>query len=470
MKTNIHRILAAASIVVSACTVELVPETSITDTNENAVVFTASFEQAPVPCSKAVLELNGSGKPQSFWEDGDAISVYSSGVAESGTVTSFKFITALESNSASATFKYAGEDAMAGGNYLATYPYREAARGVNFTVTPYRIAAVDVPENQTLIAGTFDRKASPAVAFASEGSSSLSFKNAAALLKFRVADQDVVNGRIEANAADAISGRFRADINAETMEPVLEKYSATGVAQHKYIDFTIDGSTPLSTGTDYYVAIRPTDLTSGLRIFLNDREVKTLEVSQIQRNKIYNLGTLSLPAAQEEKVLEFDFTVDPLEGWPTSGGDHHGKVCYYPLSGTEYSFILTDCEGATKCQTYWANNDPGNRLVLAAQYRYLGLPVISGYKLTAVKCVNIRLSASGTPANPKMGITHAITSSATAAAAEDYVSGGELQTWAGAGGGTYTYNLTGTDDATQYYIYALAKGAIATLTLTYVPI
>lgn len=470
MKTNIHRILAAASIVVSACTVELIPETSITDTNENAVVFTASFEQAPVQGSKAVLDLNGSGKPQTFWEDGDAISVYSSGVSESGTVTSFKFITTLESNSVSATFKYTGEETLSSGKYLATYPYREGSRGVNFTVTPYRIAAVDVPENQTLIAGTFDRKASPAVAFASEGSTNLSFKNAAALLKFRVADEGIVGGRIEANAADAISGRFRADIDAETMEPVLETYSATGVAQQKFIEFTIDGSTPLSTGTDYYVAIRPTTLTSGLRIFLDGREVKTLNVSQIQRNTIYNLGTLTMPAAQEEKVLEFDFTVDPLEGWPTSGGSHHGKVCYYPLSGTDYSFILTDCEGATKCQTYWANNDPGNRLVLAAQYRYLGLPVISGYKLTKVKCVNIRLSASGTPASPKMGITHAITSSATAAAAEDYVSGGEIQTWAGAGGGTYTYNLSDTDDVTQYYIYALAKGAIATLTLTYVPI
>ena len=107
-------------------------------------------------------------------------------------------------------------------------------------------------------------------------------------------------------------------------------------------------------------------------------------------------------------------------------------------------------------------------LAFGAQYRYLGLPAIENYRLVKVYCENIEFSTTA----PKVYITNKVAESATAAGAvnndsADVVSGGEYQMWAAAGGGKYTYNLTGTEVNTVYYIYAQAKGAVTRIDLTY---
>ena len=475
MKHSIIFLSAAAALVLAACTQEIVPQEQIVPEDNTPVVagptsFKVTFESDPD--TKTVIGLNGDGKPQCFWENGDAISLYTSADG-STTVEGYKFTTTLSANSTSATFEFDDAKTFQKGNYFATYPFRADVRGVNYGTSPYRIAAVDVPKSQKLVAGTYDKKACPMTAFAPEGSTTLEFKNAAALLKFRVSESNIVAGRIVVDAADAISGRFRADVDVTTFIPTLATYTASGVAQYNYIDFTIDGSTALANGTDYYVAIRPTELTSDLRIYLNGNLVKVINKSQfseIKRNKIYNLGTLSTPGTPSEKNLHFDFTIDPFTGWPTVSGNHHGLSVNYPLYGVNYPFILTDCEAATKCQTYWGVNSPGNRLCLAAAQRYCGLPAINGYKLVQVTIENKQLSASDTSTKPKFGITHTVTADNVNAPDENFVSGGELFEYAAKGGTVHTYDLSGTADNTVYYIYARVKGASANLTLTYVPI
>lgn len=466
---KINYILSAATLLLVACEREMAPQEPAV-TVPGPTSFTASVELDPD--SKAVLGLNGASKPQTFWENGDAISIYSSNDTDLSAAAGHKFVTTLGANATEAEFVLDGEStALPSGDYLATYPYRSAERGVNFNASPKRVAAVDVPNAQTLVAGTYDKKACPMVAFCEEGSSTFSFKNSAALLKFRVSESNIVAGRIEVDAADKISGRFRADVDVTTHIPNLVTY--VNQSYYNYINFTIDGSTALATGTDYYIAIRPTTLTSDLKIYLNGNLVKTINTSQlasIERNQIYNLGTLSTPANIAEKKLVFDFTGTPQTGWPTAGGNHHGQSVTYTLYGVGYSFILTDCGVATKCQTYWATNNPGKRLALAAAQRYFGLPIVPGYKLVQVVVNSRQLSASDTSTSPQMGITHSVTQENVNAPDSYYVTGGEIQTWAATGGGPYTYNLSGTDDATQYYIYAKIKGAIANLTLTYIPI
>lgn len=478
MKHRFMYLIAAAAVCAAACTREPAPACGNNDNEETSAAagpasFSVSMETDHSVAPSAVLGTNGSNKPQVFWEDGDEIVVYSSGNSESGTVTGFKFATSLSASSATAEFEGVDSEGLLSGKYFATYPYREEARGVNYTVSPYRVAAVDVPRSQKLVAGTFDKKACPMVAFAPEGSTSLEFKNAAALLKFRVSESNIIRGKIVVDAGDRISGRFRADVDVTTLIPNLVTYTATGVAQYNYIDFTIDGSTALSTGTDYYVAIRPTTLTSDLKIYLNDNLVKVINKSQfaeIRRNKVYNLGTLTTPSTPMEIVRSFDFTIEPFEGWPTTGGSHHGLSCNYPLYGVNYPFILTDCEVATKCQTYWGINNPGYRLCLAAAQRYCGLPAIDGYKLVQVIIENKQLSASDTSTKPQFGITVSTTQENINAPDENFVTGGELYTYSATGGTVHTYDLTGTAGNTVYYIYAKIKGAIANLTLTYTPI
>ncbi|MBO5808731.1 MAG: hypothetical protein J6R15_05220 [Bacteroidales bacterium] len=105
---------------------------------------------------------------------------------------------------------------------------KEDKRAVNFTAQPdnrnpknyegnaYRIAQVEIPSSQILNAGGLDRNAMAMVAYAKE-TADLDFKNAVALVKFKVTDSDIVSGQI--SAADKISGIYRADILANTLEP-----------------------------------------------------------------------------------------------------------------------------------------------------------------------------------------------------------------------------------------------------------
>ena len=476
MKKNAIFLLAALTL--AACQREAAPEVeTVADFVPGPTAFTAQIEADPA--SKAVIGLNDSSKPQTFWENGDAISIYSSNDTDLSAAAGHKFVTTLGANATEAEFVLDGEStALPSGDYLATYPYRSAARGVNFNASPQRVAAVDVPNAQTLVAGTYDKKACPMVAFCEEGSSTFSFKNAAALLKFRVSESNIVAGRIEVDAADKISGRFRADMDVTTHIPNLVTY--TGQTYYNYINFTIDGSTALATGTDYYVAIRPTDLTSDLKIYLNGNLVKTINTSQlasIERNQIYNLGTLSTPANIAEKKLVFDFTIDvPDNSWPTaknqkSTNQAGGLECSYWLYGTEYKITLADCAGAGGQQIFWSQtNTYGHRIVYNAAERYVGTPAIEGYKLVHITATSSRLDNTDASATlePKIGITSNIVKTKET---PTYVTGGDLQTWAaGNNHEAYDYSLSGTAGNTKYYLYAKVKGAIQTLTLTYIPI
>ena len=478
MKHSFLLLSAAAALVMAACSQEIVPEKTVVPDDTVARTtgprsFTASFECDPD--SKAVLGLNGNGKPQMFWENGDDIVVYSSGNSLSGTVTGYKFTANISANSTSADFDYNDVDGLLSGDYFATYPYRKDSRGVNFEVSPYRVAAVDVPKSQTLVAGTVDRKACPMVAHASEGSDNLEFKNAAALLKFRVSGSNIVAGRIEVDAGDKISGRFLANVDVTTFIPTLNTY--TGQTTYNYIDFSIDGSTALSTGTDYYVAIRPTTLTSDLKIYLNGNLVKVINASslaEIQRNKIYNLGTLAIPAIPQEKKLTFDFTGTPFTGWPTakdqlSTNQAGGLGCVYPLYGTDYTFTLADCSGASGRRVYWSTTVTyGHRIVFENAERYFGFPAIPGYKLKHVTCTSAQLNDASASTKPQMGIVATVLASG---AAQTYISGGELKTWAaGNNHESYDYELTGTEANTIYYLFCKIKGGFKEVTLTYIPI
>ena len=213
---------------------------------------------------------------------------------------------------------------------------------------------------------------------------------------------------------------------------------------------------------------------------LTDTEVNT--VYYIYTYVKAALGSIDLkyekeqtePPVEEDKVLLFDFSVTPLEGWPTAGGYSHtegGITCVYPLDGTDYSFILADCGAASAAQMFWAVTDPGPRLAFGAQYRYLGLPAIEDYKLIKVKCVSVLLNASSATISPKIYITDSIAASAADAKAfnddsDAVVSGGKSQLW-DPNGGTYTYELTGTEANKVYYIYAQVKGAVTSIELTY---
>lgn len=441
-------------------------EKSIEQTAENepsgeisTITFSATMD-GKAPDSKAVIGTNPeTRKPLNFWEDGDEITVYSQGKGNSETHDGYTFSTSLGANASSADFTYTGDGWVDGSAYMAIYP-ATGRRAVNFTGEGdvYKMAAVDVPHSQTLVANSFDRNAMVATAYSTDNT--FAFKSAVALLKFQVSDTDIKGGRVVV-ANKVISGRFRADLSTTSpYEPTLTDYGQT---TYDNVEFSIDGSTSLSTGTDYYIAVRPTELDTDLKVYLNGYLVKTVAkatLTTIARNKIYNLGTLSKAGAAEIQLI-FDFS-KTLTGWPTSSGRSPAEnvECYYPLYGTNYSFILADCGGASKSQLYWSSS--AGQVVFYAERRYLGLPVIPGYKLT--KLVGYRTSGGSAP---KLSIVNTIIANSS-----DNPSGEQIvspdQTWTTTNT-DYTYDGLTTDSATRYYLYAVSKGSVASITLTYVP-
>ena len=149
------------------------------------------------------------------------------------------------------------------------------------------------------------------------------------------------------------------------------------------------------------------------------------------------------------KVLSFDFSdksADELSEWPTSdGGSATTKT--YELNN-EYTFAL----GAN---VYLSTYNSADYLMLKYTTS-LGVPAISGYKLTKVEITNSGSCSTST----KVGISSSSSSAS-------YVTGGSTQTYS-TKSTTYTYNLSGTSANTVYYIYVTtANCQIVNLMLTY---
>lgn len=473
MKINRILLCTFAAAAISACQTEKLTETAPL-APDYKVSFVADIESGVQ--SKATLATNDAGKVQTFWENGDKVLVYSEGNGASNSVK-YSFETALTSPSTSAVFGYNGDDFTEGEHYMAIYPHTESSRAANFTNT--RMAQVDIPSSQKLVAGGFDRTAAIMLAY-SDNLNSMKFMNAVALVKFKVADAGVTSGSINAKATE-IAGRFRGDIvigEDGTYSTALVKYSSGSTnAPTSTLTFSMADGSSLVPGEEYYVAVRPTVLEDGFSISLNGEYIKNYYISEFKRNVIYDLGTLSLPQKEEEGgddssvTLEFDFTTNanfiasgngysawPIaDKWNPSAGED--IECGYRLNGVDYSFRLADCPNGTNARIYW--NSKGY-ITLGNASRYIGVPVLEGYKLTKAVCYH------GTTANTKNGRGLAVSSNIVASTATpDYVSGGDPQITK-TSGDVLTFNLDGTVAGTRYYIMCSLSGiGLSKITLVY---
>ena len=94
--------------------------------------------------------------------------------------------------------------------------------------------------------------------------------------------------------------------------------------------------------------------------------------------------------------------------------------------------------------------------------RYLGLPIIEGYRLVTVAAKH------GTTAKArKVGVASEIVGSKSA---PSYAQGGDLRSATFAVGEVITFNLTDTDAATRYYLYTGSGIGFSNITLTYEPV
>lgn len=140
-------------------------------------------------------------------------------------------------------------------------------------------------------------------------------------------------------------------------------------------------------------------------------------------------------------ALSFDLRSNP-GGWPTQNESTLTDYTY-TLNAVSYTFKLK-------------NIKQNSGYLMATSPAVLGLPSISGKKLSKVVASN----SSGCSTSTKVGIS-------SDDSTNNYISGGEVQTWS-ATGSEYSYYLDDTEEDTVYYMIVTNKNAqIINLELTY---
>lgn len=398
-----------------------------------------------------------------LWDANDEINVFSQ--AEGAYVNS-KFATS--DGGATAVFK--GPGIALDNNVYALYPYNANATCDAST----GIGTAAAFNEQKVVNGSFGKEVNLAVGKYA-GEKSISFKNVGALLSFKLTQEraDTIR-RIEIKANDGTPLAFTGAASIQWNEgaPVLS--TAPGAETSDVIKLTPSAET-FATGDTYYVWVMPGEY-KGITITLVSptqmTAVKTGENTlTIARNQVVSLGEIGglefKAKTVETKTLSFDFTGDPLEGWPTTDNWQDGpgeKACIYPLDGVNYEFFLTDVGNGTKARVAWVKSKGG--LLWYAGWRYLGLPAIENFKLIKVSGV----MCLATNAKRKAGIVTAVAPTneeLTVEQAHTFVKGGESTGWT-TGGETYTFNLEETEANTRYYLMCTATSiGVSKLDLVY---
>lgn len=183
------------------------------------------------------------------------------------------------------------------------------------------------------------------------------------------------------------------------------------------------------------------------------------------------------PAASTQKVLEFDFTGEALDGWPTAlkSGERRDMLCDYPLDGVNYQFHLVESPGADENtagasggQVFWKNKE---FFLIYSIYRYLGFPVIDGWALKTVYCT-VGKEVDGNPSSYVTDrVAPIVRDDAGKPIADKCVPPqvAPIQSWEVPAGTVLTYEVNSTESLQRYYLFcAIRNAAMSHLKLVYV--
>lgn len=309
MKTSKIFIMALACMAALSCAKEIDnPSAPAPSTN----VFTAEKAEFEVP-AKSTLQ----GK-KAIWEADDEIAVYADGAA------AVKFTT--ESEGASVQFK--SETEVTGSSFLFAYPY-DAAKGVQDGKL-----LLTIPSEQTARTGSFDPHAALSAASATDLTKAVKFKNVLALLKFNIPaelDGKISSITVESKGGEAIAGDILLNVEDKTNEP-----SANGVN-------TVRLSGAAMAQGLYYVAVRPCELASGIKVtaLFADETVYTKEsrACEFLVNTMYDMGNV----AAEDWVEKIEPSIVPSEtAINVLGGGYATEATLTVESNVEWKAVVLD--------------------------------------------------------------------------------------------------------------------------------
>lgn len=255
----------------------------------NSVVFTAQFDNEKNVDVRTVLDETGK---RSLWNK-DEIRVLN----EEGASAVYK---TDATGQASATFTILEEGATFSGNrFMAACP-AELAGFAFWDASDETLKKLWLKDVQSPVAGSYDPAAHIAVAY-TEGTE-LNFKNACALLKFKVAGENVSEVCVYTTGGGSerlvLSGNFNIDMES----PFAISTSGDGYATQGYVKVVAAEGTYLENGKTYYMTCLPTTAVLNLEVVANGirQTIRTTSAAvEIKRNDVLDLGDV----APVEKTL-----------------------------------------------------------------------------------------------------------------------------------------------------------------------
>ena len=244
-----------------------------------------------------------------YWNAGDQIGIYDG--------QSFQPFTIDLQEGTAATADFSGKASPGAGSYLAFYPYSEKLTctdgAIHFTL----------PVTQTAQAGSFATGVNPAWAQTTEAGGQLTFRNAAALVKFTLKAEDaaqVSNAVLTDTQDKPLAGGFSLSVTDDgaTLTGDAENTSASV----KLSDFAMKAADDPTADYLFVVACGENQLESGFTLAFNlkDGGQKTLTASG-------GLGTgQSLAAGVITNLGEIPLANVPVTGVPISYGGESSDI------------------------------------------------------------------------------------------------------------------------------------------------
>ena len=276
MKKGFQYILAAAIVVLSGCENASDPEPLPVSPEPVQMVFHAVNDPEQATATKAYIDpMNNL---QINWSASDRISVYDGVANRCFTLTEGQ-------NTTSATFEGSAiEDA----DHIALYPYLDAAE-----LSSTSIGKVNLKAEQTAVSGGFDPNCAIMTAYAKEGSTELSFKNAVSYVKVGM----------EFNCSEIILDAKGVNIAGTLSLSNIDTTPEAYVLSNGSDQVTLVPSQELGyivAGT-YLFAVAPVTLKNGFEIIFHSTDgnyyrKSSSKAPELVRSEVLNLGTFDAVA------------------------------------------------------------------------------------------------------------------------------------------------------------------------------
>lgn len=440
---KVSRLLFASAAAVLLCMAAACTKTEEkgggeTPESHSGEVKQMEFNLSIEPLSRTAM--TGVGKVE--WAEGDEVAFFDG-----------SSICRMVSSGSGATASFSGE-VKDSGTWYAVYPY---TRSVTFS--EWGGMSVPVKSTQTLSKGTFAPMRD--VSFGTSSGKDMTLSHLCGVVKFTLSTSDITSVTLAGHNSEKLSGK------AEIYYDKNGKPVVTVVEGENFVQ-----ALPLGGGTfepgDYYLCLLPTTFEKGYDLFFT-RASDQLSAAyssamplRVTRGSISNLGTVDPSLVWDERqslAINLPFLkgiAGSTKSWPFAESLPSGSSTESPAwPGEEKTFTFNTASGSYKFKIFAStgiahvSSSPHGLKILGDPGDYILLPAIQGKRLSTVTVY------SGSSGSMRFACI-------ASADGSSVVNGGEpIPVVFTQAGESWTWNLVGTADNTQYRLQFTNPGTFA---------